>query len=372
MALRTTKAKSKSRASKSRASKPQAAKARRQGLLERLDAGPVICAEGYLFEFERRGYLQAGAFVPEVVLEHPELVENLHREFVHAGSDVVEAFTYYAHREKLKIIGREKDLERINREALRIAKKVARSTGALFAGNICNSNIYDPGDRKTHKAVRRMFDEQIGWAVDAGVDFIIGETYSYAAEAELAAQAIKEARLPAVVTMAVHKEDASRENLALGEAAKRLEGAGADVVGFNCIRGPWTMLPLLKEVRAAVKCHVAALPVPYRTTPSEPTFQSLTDPHWHDHPGGRPFPTALDPFVCNRHEIGEFARQAYGLGVHYLGVCCGAGPHHIRGMAEALGRQPPASRYSPDMSKHAFFGTNKRLKAHNIAYSGKL
>src|ERR671922_2139962 len=93
-------------------------------LQARLDEGAVICAEGYLFELERRGYLQAGAFVPEVVLEHPELVEQLHREFVHAGSDVVEAFTYYAHREKLRIIGREGDLEPMNRAALDIAKKV--------------------------------------------------------------------------------------------------------------------------------------------------------------------------------------------------------------------------------------------------------
>src|SRR5205809_7780889 len=64
-------------------------KAGTKGLLARLAEGPVICAEGYLFEMERRGYLQAGAFVPEVVLEHPELVEQLHREFVHSGSDVV-------------------------------------------------------------------------------------------------------------------------------------------------------------------------------------------------------------------------------------------------------------------------------------------
>ena len=347
-------------------------KAKPKGLLDRLSEGPVICAEGYLFEFERRGYLQAGAFVPEVVLEHPDLVENLHREFVHAGSDVVEAFTYYAHREKLRIIGREKELESINRQALRIAKKVARGAGALFAGNICNTNIYDPADRKTHVAVQRMFDEQIGWAVEAGVDFIIGETFSYAAEAELAAAAIKRSGLAAVVTMAVHKDDFTRENMPLANAARRLEAAGADVVGFNCIRGPWTMLPLLKEVRTAVKCHVAALPVPYRTTPAEPTFQSLTDPCWRDLPGGRPFPTALDPFVCNRFEIGVFARQAFALGAHYLGVCCGAGPHHIRAMAEALGRQPPASRYSPDMSKHAFLGSDKRLKAHNITYREKL
>src|SRR5437763_4607833 len=103
-------------------------------LLERLEAGPVICAEGYLFECERRGYLQAGAYVPEVVLEHPAIVAGLHREFVHAGSDVVEAFTYYAHREKLRLIGREHDLEPMNRQALEIAGTVARESGALLAG----------------------------------------------------------------------------------------------------------------------------------------------------------------------------------------------------------------------------------------------
>src|SRR5579885_1809361 len=112
------------------------------GLLERLAEGSVICAEGYLFECERRGYVQAGAFVPEAVLEHPEVVEQLHRDFVHAGSDVVEAFTYYAHRAKLRIIDREKDLEAMNRQALRIAKKVADETGTLFAGNLSNTNVW--------------------------------------------------------------------------------------------------------------------------------------------------------------------------------------------------------------------------------------
>jgi len=64
------------------------------GLLERLAAGEsVVVAEGYLLEFERRGYLKAGSFVPEVVIENPNLVKCLHEEFVHAGSDVVEAFT---------------------------------------------------------------------------------------------------------------------------------------------------------------------------------------------------------------------------------------------------------------------------------------
>src|ERR1700679_318874 len=105
------------------------------GLRERLDAGPVICAEGDLCEPERRGYVQAGPFVPEVVLDAPEAVAALHREFVRAGSDVVEAFTYYGHREKLRAVGREDDLEALNRAALAIAAEVAGESGALFAGN---------------------------------------------------------------------------------------------------------------------------------------------------------------------------------------------------------------------------------------------
>ena len=100
-------------------------------LIERLARGPILCAEGYLFELERRGYLQAGAFVPEVVLDHPEVVTQLHREFVHAGSDVVEAFTYYGHREKLRIVGKEHLLEELNVRALQLARDVAHAADVL-------------------------------------------------------------------------------------------------------------------------------------------------------------------------------------------------------------------------------------------------
>lgn len=342
------------------------------GLLERLERDAVVCAEGYLFELERRGYLQAGAFVPEVVLEHPEKVAELHREFVHAGSDVVEAFTYYAHREKLRLIGKEHLLEQINRQALALAREVAEETGSLFAGDICNTNVFLPDDA-SRATVRAMFEEQVGWAVEAGVDYVIGETYTWGEEALLALETIKAAGLPAVITLAIHQEGTTREGWPPEEACKRLEDAGADVVGLNCTRGPRTMLPLLERIRAAVSGHVAALPVPYRTTEEQPSFQSLRDPeHEHLYPEGRPFPAALDPFMCTRFELGDFARRAHALGVRYLGVCCGAGPHHVRAVAEALGRRPPASRFSPDMSKHAFFGTDERIPQEYKDYADKL
>jgi len=337
------------------------------GLLERLDAGPVICAEGYLFELERRGYLQAGAFVPEVVLEHPEKVTELHREFVHAGSDVVEAFTYYAHREKLRIIGREHLLERINRQALELARGIARDTGTLLAGNVCNTNVYT--GEASRDTVRGMFEEQVGWAADAGVDFVIGETFSWTGEALVATEVIKAAGLPAVVTLTPHSDPDTRDGLGVADACRALEAAGADVVGLNCARGPETMMPLLEEVRAAVSVHVAALPVPYRTHVTEPSMQSLRDPRA---PGDRAFPSGLDPFTCTRYEIARFTSDALALGVDYLGVCCGAAPHHIRAMAEAIGRTPPASRYSADMSKHAYLGTDPTLKTEYQDYAQRL
>jgi betaine-homocysteine S-methyltransferase len=332
-------------------------------LLDRLADGPILCAEGYLFELERRGFLQAGAYVPEVVLDRPEAVEELHREFVHAGSDVVEAFTYYGHREKLRLIGKEALLEPLNREALAIAGRVARDTGTLLAGNVCNTNRYfDEPDAR--RAVRAMFDEQVAWAAEAGVDYVIAETFQFAGEALLATEAIRAAGLEAVVTLAVHRDPETREGWAPDEACRRLADAGAAVVGLNCIRGPQTMLPLLAAVRAGVDVPVAALPVPYHTHEGEPTFQSLG--------GGHAFPVALDPYTCTRYDVAEFARDALAIGVRYLGLCCGAAPHHIRAMAEAMGRRPPASRYSPDMSKHAYLGTDPSLERENLAFAERL
>jgi betaine-homocysteine S-methyltransferase len=70
--------------------------------------------------------------------------------------------------------------------------------------------------------------------------------------------------------------------------------------------------------------------------------------------------------------MAAFATQAYAIQVRYLGGCCGSGPHHIRAMAEALGRRPPASQYSPDMSKHYAFGNHPSLKPMNQVFIEQL
>jgi betaine-homocysteine S-methyltransferase len=334
-----------------------------RGLLDRLQEDVVLGAEGYLFELERRGYLKSGPYVPEVVLDFPDAVRELHREFLRAGAEVMVAFTYYGHREKLRMIGREHDLEPLNRNALRIAKEIAREGDALVAGNICNTWAYDPEAPETSgEVVREMYREQVGWAVEEGADLIISETHDYLGEALISLEVIQEFGLPSVVTYASSTGEETVEEVEIVEACRRLDDAGADVVGLNCTRGPDTMLPLIERIRAAVDCFVAAQPVPYRTTPQEPTFQSLRDGN-----GTRVFPIALDPFTCTRFELADFAARSRDLGVNYIGICCGGAPHHVRAMAESLGRTVPASRYSPDLSMHPVIGDNIREREKKYA-----
>ena len=335
---------------------------KKEGLLERLEDGIVLCAEGYLFELERRGYLKAGPFVPEVVLDFPEAVKELHREFLFAGSDVIEAFTYYASKEKLATVGRENDLEAMNRQAVRLAGEVAREGDALVAGDICNTWMYDPAKKSSSsKIVRQMYTEQLTWATAESVDFVISETNDYLGEALIALEVIKSFGLPAVVTLASVQKDKTRDGYDYVEACKILKENGADVVGMNCDHGPETMFPIIQKIRDRLDGYVAMLPVPYHTTRSQYNFEALKEN------GTRVFPLALERFLLNRFEAADLAIKAKNMGINYIGLCCGANPVQIRAMAEALGRTPPASRYSPDMDLHPMFTSAIKQKDAEFA-----
>ena len=324
-------------------------------LQQRLTDGVVVGAEGYVFELERRGYVKAGPFVPEVILDAPDALAQLHREFLRAGADVMVALTYYAHRDKLRAVGREGDLEAMNRAAVRIANAVAAEGDALVAGNVSNTWSFDPRDPVgSGRVVREQYREQLGWAVAEGIDFVIAETNDYVGEAVVALEVCQELGLPAMVTFASVQPEQTYDGYDYVEACRVLADRGAALVGLNCSRGPETMLPLLERIRAAVDVPVAAQPVPFRTTPRTPAFESLESAAAGR--GRRAFPIELEPFALTRFEMADFALRARDIGVNYVGICCGGAPHYVRAMAEALGRTPPASRYSPAMELHPVLG----------------
>lgn len=306
-----------------------------KGILERLAQGPVLGDGGYLLELEKRGYVQAGPFTPEVVIEHPDALAELHREFLRAGADVLQTMTFYASDDKLATVGLAGKVDDINRNAVQIARKVAAERDALVAGNLSLTWAYDPADPASADHVRALFDRQLQDQLDAGgVDFWIGETFSYLGEAMLFVERAKRTGLPVMVTMSFEQaEPRAYEGDSPGECARKLADAGADIVGVNCLNGPQQMLRIAKEMRAAVAGYVAAQPVAYRTTLERPDFTSFAA-----------FPYALDPMQLSRAEMAGFAQQALDAGLSYIGSCCGSVAAHVRAMAKVMGKVPLEER----------------------------
>lgn len=301
----------------------------KKGLLERLSEGPVLGDGGYLLELEKRGWVRAGPFTPEVVLEHPDALRELHVEFRAAGADVLQALTFYASRDKLKTVGLEDKVEELNRAAVGIAREVAGDR-CLVAGNLSLTWMYEPESDRARDVVASTFDEQLEQQVDAGVDFIIGETFSWLGEALIAAERAKKTGLPVMITMSFETEDVTPDGKSPADCARALVDGGADVVGINCLRNPDTTLPLAVEMRKAVDAYVASQPAAYHTPKGKPDFTSLPE-----------FPTALDPLQWTRQEMADYARKAREAGIRYIGACCGAVATHIREMALALGKIAP-------------------------------
>jgi betaine-homocysteine S-methyltransferase len=306
-----------------------------KAILERLAEGPVLGDGGYLLELEKRGYVQAGPFTPEVAIEHPDALEQLHREFLRAGAEFLTTMTFYASDDKLATVGLKDKVDDINRSAVQVARKVAAEGDALVAGDLSLTWAYEPGDASSFDHVRALFDRQLEDMVDAGgVDFWVGETFSYLGEALLFVERARRTGLPAMVTMSFEQmEPRSYEGDPPGECAKRLVDAGADIVGVNCLNGPEQQLPIAVEMRRAVSSYVAAQPVAYRTTGEQPDFTA-----WES------FPYGLSPMQLARGEMAAYAVKAQEAGINVIGSCCGSVAEHVRAMAKVLGKLPVEER----------------------------
>lgn len=309
------------------------------GILERLSKGVVLGDGGYLLELEKRGYVQPGPFTPEVVLEHPAAVKELHQEFLDAGAEVLQALAFYASREKLATTGYADKVEDINRAAVRLARDVA-GNDALVAADLSLTWMYDPKDPSSPDKVRRLFDQQLEAQRKEGPDFVIAETFSWLGEALLAVERVEKTGLPSMVTMSFDKNPMSYDGHTPAECARALRNAGADVVGVNCLRNPMMMLPIAKEMRQAVTGYVACQPTAYRTPADTPDFTATKE-----------FPYETETLVLSRRAMGSFAAEAKAAGINYIGSCCGSMPIHVREMARALGKAPPDRAWRVDYSK---------------------
>lgn len=318
-------------------------------ILQRLAAGVVLGDGGYLLELERRGHVQAGPYTPEVVLEQPDAVRELHREFLRAGAEVLQALTFYADADKLASSARRASVKEVNRAAVRLAREVAGSD-ALVAGTLTQTMTFTPGDRRSGTHASAVFVEQLESQIDAGVDLVIAETFRYLAEARVAVKAILAAGVPAMVTLNVGP-GGTQDGVSAAECARVLHGEGAAVVGVNCNWDPTVSLGVAVEMVRALPAgaYVACQPIGYRTTDPAIPFVDLAE-----------FPLQLETLQLDRFDLARFATEAAAAGVRYIGGCCGVSAYHVRAMAEALGRTPPASAASPDLSRHVLEAVRRK------------
>jgi len=330
----------------------------KRGILERLDAGEVIVGDGgFLFCMEKRGYVKAGVWTPEVTVEHPEAVRQLHREFLRAGADVMQTFTFYASDDKLQNRGNTASKKigcaQINQAACDLAREVANEGDALVAGNICQTPSYMSGLGK--EVVQKEFQKQIEVFVKNDVDFLLGETFFYVEEAEWAIEVMKATGKPVAMCLNICLAG-DFEGVPIDECAVRIAKAGADIVGINCFWDPDVCLKTMAAMKealekAGLKRHLMVQPVGYKTP-------ECLDHNNHASRMGMTalaeFPFALESRLLNRFDMQRYAREAYNMGIRYIGACCGMEPYHVRAIAEELaperGKLPPASE------KHGMWG----------------
>jgi betaine-homocysteine S-methyltransferase len=303
-------------------------------LLERLAEGPVIGDGGFVFALEKRGYVKAGPWTPEAAIEHPDAVIGLHREFLRAGADVMQAFTFYASDDKLvnrgnqagkKFTGRD-----INMEASKLAKQVAAEGDALTLGGICQCPTYLSGAGKAK--VQAEFEKQIQVFVDADLDFLLCEYFEHIEEMEWAIEVCKNTGKTVAASMCIGPEG-DLHGISAEECAVRMAKAGARVVGVNCHFDPFVSLDALKVMKKGLvdanlldTTYLMCQPLGYFTPDAgKQGFIDLPE-----------FPFGLEPRICTRWDMHRYAKESWELGVRYIGGCCGFEAYHIRAVSEEL------------------------------------
>ncbi len=292
-------------------------------LLQRLKKEVLLLDGSMGVMLQNRG-LPAG-YAPDLWnLERPDVILDVHREYVKAGSDIILTNTFGASRLRLSEYGAEDRLVEINMEAVRIARKAAGENG-FVAGDVgpCGVTVYPLGDLSFDEAVS-VFSQQIDALAGAGCDLIVIETMFDLVEIRAAVVAAKSAGrgIPVAALMTFTQDGRTDTGTDPETAAAVLEGLGVEIIGVNCSTGPAEMAGVVRKITATTDAFVCAQPnagLPVNV-------------------GGRTI------FPATAEEIASYAEQFYESGVNILGGCCGTTPEYISILSKRIKGRRPASR----------------------------
>jgi homocysteine S-methyltransferase len=256
----------------------------------------------------------------ELNLTNPDLVEEVHREYVQSGADIIQTNTYGASAHKLQQYGLENKLFEINSAAARIAKK-ASGDRCFVAGSMGPLGLrIEPYGPTSFDEAKELFKAQANALLEGGVDLFILETFSDLSEINQAIRAIKEiCDLPVIAQMTIQTDGNTNYGTTPEIFTSRLDEYGADVIGLNCGVGPAIVLTALEKMR----------PVTNKKLCVQPNAGLPRDVQ------GRQF------YMCSPEYMAKFAKRFIQAGAKFIGGCCGTTPAHIRLIADAVRASSP-------------------------------
>lgn len=293
-----------------------------EDFLSRLKEGPILCdgAMGTLLYAK-------GVFInkcyDELNLTQPDLIRNIHNDYLNAGADVIETNTFGGNSFRLDRHGLKDKVREVNLEGARLAREAADAHNLKKAGSVLVGGSVgplgtriEPLGKISRDEARESFRLQIAALLEGGVDLLILETFGYLEELHQAVLAAREAapQLPLIAQATMDEEGNCLDGASAETFAVKVTDWGADVIGCNCSVGPVAMLEAIERIRRVTDRPLAAQP-------------------------NAGIPRSIEGrniYLCSPEYMASYARKFVSAGVNLVGGCCGTTPEHIKAMKAAL------------------------------------
>jgi homocysteine S-methyltransferase len=287
----------------------------------------------------------------ELSLRQPDLIRDIHREYVRAGAEILETNTFGANPRKLAQFGLAADTEKINRAAAELARSAAGERAAVV-GAIGPLGIrIEPFGETSVAEARADFARQVRGLLEGGVDGFILETFSDVDELLAAFAAVRSlSDLPVIAQMTIGEDGRTYYGTEPAGFGPRLEAAGVDVVGVNCSVGPHGVLEAVEQLAAAVSIPISAQP-------------------------NAGLPRAVGDrkmYMASPEYVGSYAKRMVEAGARFVGGCCGTTPEHIKAIASFVQSVAPRHAHVATTQEHAVPGVEPVPLAERSHYGGKL
>ena len=301
----------------------------------------IVCLDGATGSNLIRRGMSAGVCPESWILEHPEIMTALQREYIQAGSDIVYAPTFTSNRIKLKEYGLDNRIAEINHRLVSLSREAAAGTAWVAGDLTMTGQQLAPVGTLDFEELIAIYKEQIGYCVQAGADLLVVETMMSLQESRAALIAARETcDLPVMVTMTFEADGRSLFGTDAATAAVVLEHLGADAIGANCSTGPDKMAEIIKAMAA-----VTSIPLIAKPNAGLPAL-------------------AADGSTVYDMDAETFGREMVRLveaGASILGGCCGTDPSYIRELVKNTGNLQAA----PAQRKRRRYLTSER---HTLAF----